>query len=186
MFAMSKAFAIAESIINIQLALSEASKLPYPTNLSQYAIVAAQTASIVSTIQSVQMSGFAEGGYTGHGGKYTPAGIVHRGEYVITKEATARLGLDYLNFLNYGKRGFANGGGVGIPKVPSVYTPSRPKGTSHHITLKQHYTIDARGADHGVEQRISELLKQNKRETIAEIRNQIRRGGQFGKDFGVA
>lgn len=64
--------------------------------------------------------GFATGGYTGDGGKYTPAGIVHRGEYVITKEATSRLGLDYLNYLNYGKRGFATGGGVGVPREPSI------------------------------------------------------------------
>jgi hypothetical protein len=27
--------------------------------------------------------GFAEGGYTGSGGKYEPAGVVHRGEYVV-------------------------------------------------------------------------------------------------------
>lgn len=66
---------------------------------------------------------WAAGGYTGDGAKYTPAGIVHKGEYVITKEATARLGLDYLNYLNYGKgkRGFATGGGVSVPRVPSVY-----------------------------------------------------------------
>jgi tape measure domain-containing protein len=31
---------------------------------------------------------FAEGGYTGDGGKYQPAGVVHRGEFVITKEKT--------------------------------------------------------------------------------------------------
>ncbi|MBF0784327.1 hypothetical protein E4T80_02395 [Muribacter muris] len=66
------------------------------------------------------MKGFATGGYTGDGGKYTPAGIVHRGEYVITKEATARLGLDYLNYLNYGERGFSSGGGVAVPRVPSM------------------------------------------------------------------
>ena len=30
--------------------------------------------------------GHAEGGYTGDGGKYEPAGIVHKGEYVIPKE----------------------------------------------------------------------------------------------------
>ncbi|WP_371739923.1 tape measure protein [Mannheimia sp. ZY171111] len=46
--------------------------------------------------------GFAQGGYTGNGGKYDPAGIVHRGEYVMTKEATARLGVANLNRLNYG------------------------------------------------------------------------------------
>lgn len=37
-----------------------------------------------------QQEGFAEGGYTGDGGKYQEAGVVHRGEYVITKEKTAK------------------------------------------------------------------------------------------------
>lgn len=53
--------------------------------------------------------GFASGGYTGDGGKYEPAGIVHKGEYVINAAATKRLGLGYLNSLN----GYANGGLVG-------------------------------------------------------------------------
>lgn len=52
----------------------------------------------------------ANGGYTGDGGKYEPAGIVHRGEYVLNKEATSRLGVGALDRLN---RGFANGGLVG-------------------------------------------------------------------------
>ena len=43
--------------------------------------------------QAAAAAGFAEGGYTGDGGKYTPAGTVHRGEYVIDKETTAALGL---------------------------------------------------------------------------------------------
>lgn len=65
--------------------------------------------------------GFAGGGYTGDGGKYQPAGVVHRGEYVITKEATSRLGIGFLNHLNYG-RGYANGGSVG--SIPSTgYRP---------------------------------------------------------------
>jgi phage-related minor tail protein len=33
------------------------------------------------------------GGYTGSGGKYEPAGVVHRGEFVFTKEATSRIGV---------------------------------------------------------------------------------------------
>jgi chemotaxis protein histidine kinase CheA len=37
-----------------------------------------------------QADGFAEGGYTGDGGKYQEAGVVHKGEYVITKEKTAK------------------------------------------------------------------------------------------------
>lgn len=43
--------------------------------------------------QAAAAAGFAEGGYTGDGHKYTPAGTVHRGEYVIDKETTAALGL---------------------------------------------------------------------------------------------
>jgi lambda family phage tail tape measure protein len=51
---------------------------------------------------------FAEGGYTGDGGKYQPAGIVHAGEYVVTAENTRRLGVNFLERLN--KRGYAEGG----------------------------------------------------------------------------
>lgn len=54
--------------------------------------------------------GFASGGYTGDGGKYQPAGVVHRGEFVMTKEATKRIGVDNLYRL---MRGYANGGVVG-------------------------------------------------------------------------
>jgi hypothetical protein len=53
--------------------------------------------------------GFARGGYTGHGGKFEPAGIVHRGEFVFDAAATSRLGVGRLNAL----RGYADGGLVG-------------------------------------------------------------------------
>jgi hypothetical protein len=36
--------------------------------------------------------GFADGGYTGDGPKHEAAGIVHKGEYVVTKEQTKALG----------------------------------------------------------------------------------------------
>ncbi len=55
------------------------------------------------------MNGYADGGYTGQGGKYEPAGVVHRGEYVINAENTKRIGLSMLNRLN----GYADGGLVG-------------------------------------------------------------------------
>lgn len=53
---------------------------------------------------------FADGGYTGMGGKYEPAGVVHRGEYVINADQTKRLGVGFLDRLN---KGYANGGYVG-------------------------------------------------------------------------
>ena len=52
---------------------------------------------------------FAEGGYTGDGGRLEPAGVVHRGEYVINADATKRIGKSRLDMLN----GFSNGGYVG-------------------------------------------------------------------------
>ena len=53
---------------------------------------------------------FDVGGYTGHGGKYEPKGIVHGGEFVFTKEATSRLGVANLYRL---MKGYATGGYVG-------------------------------------------------------------------------
>ena len=122
MFAVSKAFAIAEASIKLSQAISQA--MADPTALTpvqkfaNMAAIASAGANLVSQITSI---GFSGGGYTGDGGKYTPAGIVHKGEYVITKEATARLGKGYLDYLNYGKRGFANGGGVAVPTLPTMY-----------------------------------------------------------------
>ena len=52
---------------------------------------------------------FATGGYTGHGGKYEPAGIVHRGEFVFPQEAVARLGVSNLGRMA-GLPGYAAGG----------------------------------------------------------------------------
>ncbi|HAU5600687.1 TPA: phage tail tape measure protein, partial [Citrobacter freundii] len=78
-------------------------------------------------VPSFSPSGYDVGGYTGHGGKYEPAGIVHRGEFVFTKESTSRIGVSNLYRL---MRGYASGGLVGGGKVPaagiggvSVYAP---------------------------------------------------------------
>lgn len=60
------------------------------------------------------VKGFASGGYTGAGGKYQPAGIVHKGEFVFPAHAVQRFGVGYLNNLAFGSgvRGYASGGFV--------------------------------------------------------------------------
>ena len=62
-----------------------------------------------------QVSGYASGGYTGPGGKYEPAGMVHKGEFVFTKEATRRIGVDNLYAMMHGAQSGAvaprSGGG---------------------------------------------------------------------------
>lgn len=76
-----------------------------------------------------QWLGFSSGGYTGDGGKYDPAGIVHKGEYVLTKETTARLGIANLNRLNYGGMAglaaFAGSVALAQPAMP-VKVDNRP------------------------------------------------------------
>lgn len=69
--------------------------------------------------------GYATGGYTGGGGKYTPAGVVHRGEYVMPQERVREPGaLSFLSaFHREGMdalarfRGYAEGGLVGTSPV---------------------------------------------------------------------
>lgn len=50
----------------------------------------------------ISMNGWANGGYTGNGNPSEPAGIVHKGEYVLTAEQTRRLGVGNLNAGNIG------------------------------------------------------------------------------------
>ncbi|MGW9822292.1 phage-related minor tail protein [Methylorubrum extorquens] len=64
---------------------------------------------------------FSDGGFTGAGGKYTPAGVVHAGEYVFDQESVKRIGLPALDSLRRNLRGFAQGGFVGaMPSIPAA------------------------------------------------------------------
>lgn len=69
---------------------------------------------------------YAEGGYTGRGGKYEPAGVVHRGEYVFPKASVDRLGVATLESLNRRAKGYAEGGYVGTVAgaMPPASAPS--------------------------------------------------------------
>lgn len=65
--------------------------------------------------------GFAGGGYTGDGGKYDAAGVVHKGEFVFDKDSTAKLGKANLyRLMDAGKKGYASGGYVGGSQPMSV------------------------------------------------------------------
>jgi lambda family phage tail tape measure protein len=50
----------------------------------------------------IKLNGFASGGYTGNGSPNDPAGIVHKGEYVLTAEQTKRIGVGNLDRGNFG------------------------------------------------------------------------------------
>lgn len=68
-------------------------------------------------------AGFADGGYTGDGGKYQPAGIVHAGEFVFTKEQTRRAGVGNLYAMASALAGYARGGLVHPLRAGTVSQP---------------------------------------------------------------
>jgi TP901 family phage tail tape measure protein len=73
MFAVSKAFAIASSVIKIQQGIAEALSLPFPSNLVAEASVITAAANIVSSIQSVKLQfagAAARGGPVAAGSTY--------------------------------------------------------------------------------------------------------------------
>jgi hypothetical protein len=130
---LQQAIAIAEQAINVSRAIKDikmsiavgkakaaASAAP-PANIPIIAAFLAQVAGLIGQVIAIRkqkpiaVKGFSEGGYTGRGDKYEPAGIVHKGEYVVPKRlvespqysgAIATLEAARL-------RGYAEGGMVG-------------------------------------------------------------------------
>lgn len=89
----------------------------------------------VSTIAS--LFGYADGGWTGPGSKYQPAGVVHAGEYVFSADSVRRLGLGALDNLHRIARGsmvpraprmaYAEGGLVNLPGSTAPTVNVNPK-----------------------------------------------------------
>ena len=50
-------------------------------------------------------NGYSQGGFTGPGGKYQPAGIVHAGEYVMPADTVRRMGVPALEAIRAGRSG---------------------------------------------------------------------------------
>lgn len=80
MFAVSKAFSVAQSIMSITTGLAKAQELGYPMNLVEYARVAATGAGIMSSLNSAKFSG-----------AYDTGGVIGAGRYGIVGENDAEL-----------------------------------------------------------------------------------------------
>lgn len=99
----------------------------------------------MSTGYQAYAGGFDGGGYTGQGGKFDPAGIVHKGEFVFTKEATERIGVENLYDM---MRGYASGGLVGSMRTGSNPIPAinRSSSSGPSISVSVPITIEGGGA----------------------------------------
>jgi hypothetical protein len=134
-FALEKATAIAGVFVNLAKELSAYQANPTWSALPDGGATIKTAASVaakvraginVALIAKQAISGFADGGYTGDGGKYEPAGVVHRGEYVLPQEVVRSIGVGNLDSLRSmftrqapGRQSYATGGLVGAT-LPST------------------------------------------------------------------
>ncbi len=100
--------------------------------------VTVNTVNTAGTSASTPSTGFARGGFTGPGGKYQPAGIVHAGEFVLRQEVVRQAGMRrMLERLNrYGAdalQGYADGGFVRGP-APTPINIQWPDGTVSKVS----------------------------------------------------
>ncbi len=94
--------------------------IPFPARYLMAGTTAALAGVQVAAINAAPL-GFADGGFTGQGGKYEPAGVVHRGEWVAPKELVENPNTrPIINWLdsqrpNSINKSFADGGFTSLP-----------------------------------------------------------------------
>ena len=121
---------------------------------------------------------FADGGYTGHGGKYEPAGIVHKGEVVFSQRDVARHGgVSAVERLRL--KGYADGGVVGFPGFrPPV--GAALGGIQVNITINQGGGVEADTAgDTEMARRLASALPAMVEQWY--VKNVARPGGAYHK-----
>ncbi|HCM5084764.1 phage tail length tape measure family protein [Klebsiella aerogenes] len=181
-FVTQKAFAIAQAALQLPMAMGQAlAGLPFPANIAAMASVVGLMASITSSISSAAAVGFASGGYTGAGGKYQPAGIVHKGEYVFDQESTNRIGVSQLEALRDGKPLDAtlgrSGFGTGVQNVSS----DNSRRTTVHAPITQEFNLQ------GVTpEQLNSTLNQNNRQLSRQLKGELTKEvmmpqGDFGR-----
>ncbi|HFP8179644.1 phage tail tape measure C-terminal domain-containing protein [Enterobacter hormaechei] len=106
--------------------------------------------------------GWADGGYTGDGGKHDVAGVVHRGEWVVPQSVVKKPGmLSFLNQLTYGN-GYAEGGLVGDniakPSGEAYSLPASGQGNIHFSLTIPLQVVQQGGASQEPSSKSQELL----------------------------
>lgn len=131
MFLAGRAASLAQAVVNTEEGATKALAQGGAYGSILAGVVRATGYASVGLIAGQTIAGFANGGYTGHGGKYDPAGIVHKGEGVLTQEEIRALGgpAGFEALRHSIKNGFADGGlalgspadfGVKMPKLSGI------------------------------------------------------------------
>ncbi|MBB2775053.1 UNVERIFIED_ORG: phage-related minor tail protein [Comamonas terrigena] len=165
----------------ITAATAAAGALTVAMQAAAAAAASSGAGSAVSGIAGVAATGFSDGGWTGPGGKYTPKGIVHAGEFVNRMEVVRQPGaLAFLNEFNRvgmaalrGWQGYADGGMVvggahsGVPATANFQPATVNVGGSTVQNKQNFYLLDdpdriaaAMGSSKG-EQAITVMISRN-------------------------
>lgn len=137
MLAVIKAAAVAQTVIQTYKAAQDAYAAMAGVYLVGPALGAAAAAAAVAggmaRVNAIRSQGFAEGGYTGPGGKYEVAGVVHKGEGVLSQRDMAALGGvgAFERFRSSLHSGYANGGAVGY----DAYSNTSPIAAGSKVTV---------------------------------------------------
>jgi len=127
-----------------------------------------------------KLFGFEAGGYTGDGGRFEPAGVVHKGEYVMSKAATNRIGVGNLENLHKSAlQGYAGGGLVGGAGGSTSDSASRFGGTAAPVmamTINAPITVEGSA---GSPEQNADLAERMSRELTTTVKAIV--GGEMRK-----
>lgn len=135
---IQKGAALFSTAMNSYAAISAAwASAPFPYNLPAVGMATMETGLLQAAVSALSPVGFADGGFTGYGGKYEQAGIVHKGEGVLTQEEIAALGgpAGFYALRESIKNGFSDGGLV--LDAPKILNPNQNKDLTNYLSQAQ-------------------------------------------------
>ncbi len=195
MFLAQQGIAIAQAMINTELAATEALKLGPILGIPAAAVVRGLGYASVGLIAAQTIAGFSDGGYTGNGLKHTPAGIVHKGEVVWSQEDIKRWGgVSVVESMRTSSpSGYANGGYVSNNTSEAIaarrearqfdaINSNQTQSSSSQVPINVYVTVNPDGSSKTDTQNDSKQLGQligNAVRTI--IRQEQRQGGLLSK-----
>lgn len=177
LFGMQKSFAVASILMNTEIAAAKApAEMEVFSGLKMGEAIRALGYANAGLVGGMALAGFSDGGYTGPGGKYDVAGVVHRNEYVIPSNVVSQSGVrPFLDDLKrYGSKTLSvlpSSSGSGDPSssgsVNNNYTVNVP------VTINEDSSISSEDLD--------AFAKVTKTIVQSEIIRQLRPGGLLNR-----
>lgn len=156
LFAISKGFAIAQGVMNLSTAISNAMALPFPANIPAMASAAATGASLIANIKGVTLQGQA-----------------HEGLDKNVREGTWWLRNDEMVLNPQQRRSFENMVAANDSQLAHASGNTNGRQVNYSPTI----TIDARNAVPGMEQRIRTEVEAALREYDQELNEDFASNG---------